>query len=192
MTPILLKCDQGHKSRLNTIEFPMTVLTCIRRSVYLEKETVMNSKQSGDFEILSGYPADVLAISAIGHIDQDAYTKTLIPALEKVIAREGKAKVLYMMGPEFTGFSAGAAYEDAKYGLTHLADFAQAAIVTDVEWVRTAMKLFMPFMGHKMKLFAVSELDAAKDWIDAYHPDAGDPEPEVAAKKVDPPADDLA
>ncbi len=152
----------------------------------------MTTKKTGHFEILSGYPADVVAISAIGYIDHDTYDETLIPALEAAIAREGKVKVLYLMGPEFKGFTAGAIFEDAKYGLTHLAEFAQVAVVSDIDWVRAAMKLVAPFLHNKLRLFSVAELEAAKEWITRYHPETDDFVPEVDAEKVAPPPDDLA
>lgn len=152
----------------------------------------MTDKNAGHFEILTGYPADVVAISAIGHIDHATYEETLIPALEAAISREGKVKVLYLIGAEFKGFSAGAIFEDAKYGLTHLAEFAQVAVVSDVDWIRATIKLVAPFLHQKLRLFSITDMEAAKDWITRYHPLADDNTPEVAAKKIAPAADDLA
>lgn len=135
----------------------------------------MNDQNTGNFEILSGYPADVVAISAIGRIDQTAYEKTLIPLFEETLKREGKVNILSVLGPDFKGITAGAAYEDAKFGLTHLSDFARFAVVTDIEWVRVAVNMFSPFMHKRMRLFQITELDAAKEWISTYKLEQGGP-----------------
>ncbi len=140
----------------------------------------MSEKKPGHFEILPGFPSDVVAISAKGRIDRHAYEDVLIPLIDATLAREGKVKVLYIIGPEFEGFTAGAAWDDTKLGFSHLSDFARFALVTDVEWIRMAIKLFAPLMGGRMRVFNMAEIDTAKNWITAYNP-APEAGPEVAA-----------
>ncbi|WP_051855493.1 STAS/SEC14 domain-containing protein [Thioclava atlantica] len=119
----------------------------------------------GKFEFLDGYPADVLAIEAVGEIGADAYEHHLIPALEAKIAAEGKIKLLYVIGDRFDGFSAKAAWDDARFGLTHLGDFAALALVSDIEWVRLGVQVFAPMIPGAFAVFHVAELDKAKAWI---------------------------
>jgi len=131
----------------------------------------MSEKKPGHFQILKGFPADVVAVSAKGRIGREAYEKQLIPLIEERLAHEGKVNVLYEIGPEFEGFTAGGAWDDTKFGLSHLADFARLAVVTDVEWIRLGMKMFAPFMGGRMRVFALDELDKARDWVMPKTPD---------------------
>ncbi len=125
----------------------------------------MTRDTEGHFEILKDFPPDVVAVVAHGHVDREDYTKTLVPLTEKKIAEEGRIKFYYELGADFSGFSAGAAWNDAALGLMHLGDFARVAVVTDVEWVRMGVKMFAPLMPSKMHLFHLSEREEARKWL---------------------------
>ncbi|MPL75528.1 SpoIIAA-like protein [Rhodobacter sp. 140A] len=143
----------------------------------------------GYFETLPGLPADVLAIEAKGTIDAEAYSRDLIPAIEAKIAAEGRLKLLYVIGAAFESYTAGAAWEDAKVGMMHLGDFARIALVSDVEWIRLGMKAFAPMIPGAVKVFALSDLAAAKAWIaEDGHDQTGSPG--IAADYTIPPLED--
>lgn len=127
---------------------------------------------SGKFEILDGYPADVIAISARGKITREDYETVLIPAVERVAKSQGKVKLVYVLGPAFEGYTAGAAWDDAKLGFLHMGDFARIAVVTDVEWIRLGVKMFAPMMPCPVRLFHVGETSVARDWITKDSPEA--------------------
>ncbi|MFC3119221.1 STAS/SEC14 domain-containing protein [Jhaorihella thermophila] len=95
---------------------------------------------------------------------------TLIPEIEARISKEGKVNLLYVLGPDFEGFSAGAAWEDAELGLRHIGDFARVAVVSDKAWVRGAVRMFAPLVGAEVQAFRMEELDKAKEWITRYRP----------------------
>jgi len=140
----------------------------------------------GRFEILEGFPADVVAIEAHGLIDREAYEQTLVPLVEERIEREGKIKLLYVIGEDFKGFTAGAAWDDARLGLLHLADFARIAVVTDVEWIRLGVKLFAPLLRGRVRLFGLAEMEEAKRWICENRPEPEDEIPVAADHKIPP------
>ncbi|RMH41176.1 MAG: STAS/SEC14 domain-containing protein [Alphaproteobacteria bacterium] len=140
----------------------------------------------GHFEIIEGLPNDVVAVRAVGVIDREDYEKVLVPLVESRIREEGRIKFLYVLGDEFEGITAGAAWEDMELGLLHLGDFARMAVVTDVEWIRLAVKLFAPLVRGEVRLFRTSELEAAKAWISENVPEAGTGGPAVAARKLPP------
>lgn len=145
--------------------------------------------RSGNFDILDGYPADVIAISAKGKITRADYEEVLIPAVERVAREEGKVKLVYVLGPGFEGYTAGAAWDDAKLGLLHMGEFARIAVVTDIEWIRLGVKMFAPMMRCPVRLFHVGETSVAKDWITADHPEPAH-EPQVAADRKLPTLED--
>lgn len=149
----------------------------------------MSKSQMGHFEIIEGLPADVLAVEAKGHITRAAYEDVLIPQVEAKIAQEGKVKLLYVIGEAFDGFSAGAAWDDTRVGLMHLADFARIAVVSDVDWVRMGVKMFAPLLPAAVRVFHLAELDAAKDWI-ASNEAAQDAATVDADRKI-PPLEDM-
>ncbi len=69
-----------------------------------------------------------------------------------------------MLGEEFDGFTADAAWEDTKIGLHHGSDFERIALVTDHPVYRDAVKVFGRAMKAEVKVFDTAELEAAKGW----------------------------
>lgn len=135
------------------------------------------------FEVLDGFAADVLAIAAHGRITREDYEKVLIPEFEKTKAAEGKVKMLLICGDDFTGYSPGAVWDDAKFGFLHMRDLAGVAVVTDAEWLRLGIKALAPLIACPVALFHTSETDAAKTWINEWkHASAGTPEVDVSGK----------
>ncbi|MBL4750480.1 MAG: STAS/SEC14 domain-containing protein [Amylibacter sp.] len=91
--------------------------------------------------------------------------KTLIPLIEEKIRTQGQVKLLYWCGAEFESFTAGAMWDDARFGLMHLGDVSKVAFVTDVEWLRMSMKLFSPLLRMPVQVFHNAEIGDAKQWI---------------------------
>ncbi len=125
----------------------------------------LEEKRSGRFVVLDDYPEDVVAVRAEGTITAADYEDTLIPAIEKTISSQGKVKLLYWCGEEFEGFSLGAMWDDARFGLMHLGDFAKIAFVSDIEWLRLSMKLFAPLIPAPIHVFHNAEIKMAKRWV---------------------------
>jgi len=103
-------------------------------------------------EILNSYPEGILAFSAKGEVTTEDYTNTLIPAIEECITQFDKVTVLYHLGPEFTGYTAGAMFSDAKVGLAHLSKWEKIAVVSDVSWVRKGIHM-LGFMAMSSQTF---------------------------------------
>ncbi len=121
--------------------------------------------RSGRFEILDGYPDDVIAFRAEGDITREDYEETLIPLAQEKIKTHKKIKLLYWIGEGFESFSAGAMWDDARFGLSHFSDFSKIAVVSDVDWIRTSVKVFAPLMPATVQVFHNAEIDDAKEWI---------------------------
>lgn len=121
--------------------------------------------RSGNFLKLDGYPDNVVAFRAEGMITRDDYNETLIPEVEKKIKVNGKVKLLYWCGEGFKGFTAGAIWDDARFGLIHLGDFLKIAVVSDYEWVRQSVKLFAPLVRAPVQVFHNADIEDANHWI---------------------------
>ena len=65
-------------------------------------------------------PGGVVAFKAVGTIDAEDYADVLRPAVERAIAEHGRVRLVFVLGPEFNGYTAGAAWEDAKLWAPHL------------------------------------------------------------------------
>lgn len=116
-------------------------------------------------EILKNYPDHVLAVSGTGHVTAADYETVLVPEANARFARHGAVDVLYVLGPGYQGFSPGAAWADTKFGLSHLSNFGRLAVVTDVGWIKDAVRMFAPLIRHPVRCFSNAELAAARDWI---------------------------
>jgi hypothetical protein len=116
-------------------------------------------------EMLTGLPDHVIGFSAHGKVTAEDYEQHIVPAVEEVLQKHGKVRLLYHLGEDFDGFEAGALWEDTKVGMSHFAAWERIAMVTDVDWLRTATKAFGFAMPGEVRIFPNAELEAARDWL---------------------------
>ena len=116
-------------------------------------------------ELLPEPAGKVVSLRASGEVSAEDYEQVVIPAVETALAQHGKVRVLYQLSSEFTGFTAGAMWDDMKLGLGHFHQWDKVAVVTDVEWVANAMRLFAFAMPCPVKVFGNAQFDAAAQWI---------------------------
>ena len=107
----------------------------------------------------------VLAFDAIGEITGDDYKETLVPAIGSYLKSSEKAHLLLRFGPDFEGYTPHAAVDDALLGLKQLHDFERIAVVTDHTWIAQGLRLFGPLMSASIRVFPLSETDAAFTWV---------------------------
>lgn len=119
----------------------------------------------GGLSAMEGLADDVVAVRAVGVVTARDYDRTLTPLVKAALARHDRVKLLYWLGEDFKGFSAGAIWDDMRLGLMHLGDFSRVAVVTDVAWVRQSVKLFAPLLRADVQLFRGGEIDRARAWI---------------------------
>jgi hypothetical protein len=116
-------------------------------------------------QILSGFPANVLAISVTGTLTAEEYRDVLAPALTAKIRAQGPLRLFVHVGPEFREMKAAAMWEDFKMGMRHWNDWREAAVVTDVTWIANCARLFAPFFRAPIRVFPIRDYAAAQDWI---------------------------
>ncbi len=118
-------------------------------------------------ELIPNLPDHVVGVLASGQVTASDYIKVLVPAVEAEQAKHGKVRVLYQLGPAFTGFTAGAMWDDMKLGVAHLNAWERIAVVTDVDWIAGATRFFGFAMSCPVRIFSNSDLAAATSWIAA-------------------------
>lgn len=116
-------------------------------------------------ERIHGLPDNVLGFEAKGEVTGAEYESVLIPAVEEMVARQKNVRFLYHLGDEFTGFDAKALWDDAKVGFQHLTSWERIAVVTDVGWIRTAVKAFGFVMPGHVRVFSNIELPESRRWL---------------------------
>jgi hypothetical protein len=91
----------------------------------------------------------------------------LIPAVEAAesASSDGKVRMLYVLGPEFPDFTAGAAWEDSKLGLGRFRHWERIAVVGDADWLRRAIHALSWAMPGEVRVFASDDLDDARAWV---------------------------
>ncbi|MEM9301720.1 MAG: STAS/SEC14 domain-containing protein [Pseudomonadota bacterium] len=116
-------------------------------------------------EVMNDLPDQVLGVRASGKVTGEDYQNGLVPALEDKLSRFRKARLLYVVGNDFMGYTGDAAWEDAKVGMKHFAAFERVAIVTDVDWIENTAKAFGFMLPGEVRVFDDDELEAARQWI---------------------------
>ncbi len=115
--------------------------------------------------MLTGLPDTIVGFEATGKVEVADYKEKLEPALSKAIAEHGAIRVLYVLGEEFSGYSAGALWEDAMVGTKDFSKWERIAVVSDTEWVKAGIQAFAWAVPARIRTFPVSERDAAVAWL---------------------------
>lgn len=116
-------------------------------------------------ERLPDLPEQVVGFVASGQVTASDYEHVVIPAIETALATHGRVRILYQLGPAFTGFTSGAMWDDMKLGMAHLKAWDRIAIVTDLDWVAGAMRIFRFAMPCPVRVFSNSDLPEAARWV---------------------------
>jgi hypothetical protein len=116
-------------------------------------------------EIIIDLPEQILGVRASGKITADDYREVLIPAVEKRLASHAKVRLLYVIGDDFDSFSGGAAWEDAKVGMSHFTSFDRVAVVSDNDWIEGMVKAFGFALPGEVRTFDNDEYEDARSWI---------------------------
>lgn len=118
-------------------------------------------------KLLDGFPEATVAVACEGHVTREDYEKILIPRVNDALARHGKVRIYYEIGPSFSGIDVGAVWDDTRLGLEHLARWERMALVTNVPWIRLAVGAFRFLMPGKLRVFDAAQADEARSWIKA-------------------------
>jgi len=116
------------------------------------------------FEFLPEAEGNVIGIKASDKLTDKDY-QDFLPKLEAIFKEQGKGRVLFYMDENFQGWTAGAMWDDARFGLKHRKDFEKLSIVGGSEWIKWGMKLFSPLMSGEVKTFSRAQLQEAWEWV---------------------------
>ena len=116
-------------------------------------------------EIMKDLPKNVLGISAEGKITADDYVKIIIPALEEMLKSNKTFRLLYYIGPDFTGIELGAFFDDVKVAFKHISALERIAIISDNPLINSFAKFFRHLISCESRVFNNKDLGEAKKWI---------------------------
>lgn len=102
-------------------------------------------------------------LTVTGKLEKKDYD-FFVPEIDKQVKEHGKVNMLLEL-IDFHGWTAGAAWEDTKFGVRHFNDMKRLAIVGDKGWEKGMANFAKVFTTAKVRYFDVSERDQAMEWI---------------------------
>ncbi|HKQ87072.1 MAG TPA: STAS/SEC14 domain-containing protein [Candidatus Acidoferrales bacterium] len=124
-------------------------------------------------ERLKDLPPGIDGVKAIGMISKGDYERAFPPILDDARRYGHRIRFLYELGPEFEGFTPGAAWEDAKIGIHSMRLFMACAIVTDLTWMRNAAHIAAFLTPCPVQVFANKDRDKAIAWLNSIPAESG-------------------
>lgn len=89
-----------------------------------------------------------------------------VPQIEKIMESRDKINLLIVL-KNFTGWTAGALWEDTKFGFRHFDDIERLAVVGNTIWQKAMTGFVRPFTRATVKYFDLSDLEQAENWINS-------------------------
>jgi hypothetical protein len=119
-------------------------------------------------ELLADTPAGTLCFRVSGEVEKEDYERILVPELRRALEAGAGLRTLYLI-EDLHEIEPAALWADAKtgfdLGLRHHDAWVRSAIVTDIEWMARASKLFAWMIPGEARVFPVAELAQAKAWV---------------------------
>lgn len=119
-------------------------------------------------------PAGTIGLQASGKLSRADYREVLEPALRDAVD-SGELRLVFVL-TRFEGLEPGAWIEDVETGLRVLirdhSAWKRYALVTDVDWVAKAMRMFAWVAPGEVMVYPLDRLADAKAWVAGSAPDS--------------------
>jgi hypothetical protein len=119
-------------------------------------------------ERLHDMPPGTLGFRAAGEIKRKDYDEVLEPEINRAVEAGDGLRMLYVI-ETLEEVEPAALWADAKLGLDlgvrHHKAWVRSAIVTDIDWMARAARLFAWMIPGEAQVFPLAELDRAKAWV---------------------------
>ncbi|HUH01935.1 MAG TPA: STAS/SEC14 domain-containing protein [Kofleriaceae bacterium] len=116
-------------------------------------------------ERIEGLPEGVDGVRALGKLRRRDYRRVLKPILDDARRAKRKIRLLYQLGPQFEGFSVGAAIEDALLTVRYRQQIERCAIVTEVRWIAVLSRWAAVLTPFALRVFSNRERALAAKWL---------------------------
>ena len=118
-------------------------------------------------ERMDDVPAGTVGLRASGKLSRADYRDVLEPILREAVG-SGELRLLFVL-TDFEGLERGAWIEDVKTGLEvsvrHHSSWKRFALVTDVDWVAKATRMFAWLIPGEARVFDLDQLEDARAWV---------------------------
>jgi len=106
----------------------------------------------------------VLEAQLSGKLVKEDYEQ-IVPAMERLVGQHGKIHLLIMMR-DFHGWTAGALWEDTRFGARHFNDIDRLAMVGETKWQHGMAVFCKPFTTATVRYFDLAAANEARAWIE--------------------------
>jgi hypothetical protein len=89
-----------------------------------------------------------------------------MPMVEKLIAEHGLIRILFLMEPDFHGWTAGALWQDVVFDVKHFRHIERLAMVGDKKWEKGMALFCKPFTSAAIRWFDATDYEQARAWIE--------------------------
>lgn len=96
-------------------------------------------------------------------LTEDDYKK-LVDRTEELVANHGSINMIIELN-DFHGWTAGAAWEDLKFGIEHFNHIDRMAIIGESAWEEGMTLFIKPFTSAEVKYFDHEHNEEAYNWI---------------------------
>jgi hypothetical protein len=118
-------------------------------------------------ERLTDMPPGTVGFRVTGEVEREDYDKVLAPELKRAL-EAGPLRTLYVI-ETLDEMEPAALWADAKVGfdlgVRHHDAWVRSAIVTDINWLARATRLFAWMIPGEARVFGLAELEQAKSWV---------------------------
>jgi hypothetical protein len=114
---------------------------------------------------IENLPQNVIGFIYSGKVTGNDYETVIFPAVEKAAKGKNKIRLLCQFSNDFSKLDLKAMMDDGFIGLKHFRDWERIAIISDHEMINHAIKAFSFLVPASLKIFALSNMDKAKEWI---------------------------
>jgi stage II sporulation SpoAA-like protein len=122
-------------------------------------------RRSVVIERISDIPAGIFGVRATGTLTTEDYETVVEPVVDDVTRHRTRLRCLVEVGPDFTGVTPAAAWEDVRLGLRAMRAFDGCAVLTDHDRVAAASRVAAFLMPCPVRVFAPGERAAAVEWL---------------------------
>ena len=110
-------------------------------------------------------PAGTVGFRVAGEVEREDYTEVLVPELRRALDGGDGLRTLYLI-EDLDEIEPGALWADAKLGfdlgVRHHGAWVRSAIVTDLDWMARATRLFAWMIPGEARVFETAALESAK------------------------------
>lgn len=109
---------------------------------------------------------NIIELTVDGQITEEEFDD-ILDILEDTIREHESIRVLNIIRSlgEFPTIPFSRVWDDVRFGLQHFSEVSRAAVVSDLPWLETMVKVVQPLLKAEVRWFPESQLETARAWL---------------------------